>query len=93
MYIKQVVLEGFKSYREQVATETLSPKVNCVVGANGYGKLNFFHVSEKDHNKTRLEKGAIWRLKKTIIMRYEKDAIQRLKKTTKRDLKKVRSGV
>ncbi|XP_011090267.1 structural maintenance of chromosomes protein 3-like isoform X2 [Sesamum indicum] len=30
MYIKQVVLEGFKSYREQVATETLSPKVNCV---------------------------------------------------------------
>ncbi|KAL3820446.1 hypothetical protein ACJIZ3_006351 [Penstemon smallii] len=44
MYIKQVVIEGFKSYREQIATETFSPKVNCVVGANGSGKSNFFHA-------------------------------------------------
>ncbi|XP_010521617.1 PREDICTED: structural maintenance of chromosomes protein 3 [Tarenaya hassleriana] len=44
MYIKQVIIEGFKSYREQVATETFSPKVNCVVGANGSGKSNFFHA-------------------------------------------------
>ncbi|XP_056168942.1 structural maintenance of chromosomes protein 3 [Syzygium oleosum] len=44
MYIKQVVIEGFKSYREQVATSTFSPKVNCVVGANGSGKSNFFHA-------------------------------------------------
>ena len=27
---KQVIIEGFKSYREQVATEPFSPKVNCV---------------------------------------------------------------
>ncbi|XP_057441576.1 structural maintenance of chromosomes protein 3-like [Lotus japonicus] len=44
MYIKQIVIEGFKSYREQIATETFSPKVNCVVGANGSGKTNFFHA-------------------------------------------------
>ncbi|XP_038693265.1 structural maintenance of chromosomes protein 3 [Tripterygium wilfordii] len=44
MYIKQVIIEGFKSYREQVATEPFSPKINCVVGANGSGKTNFFHA-------------------------------------------------
>ncbi|KAB2615208.1 structural maintenance of chromosomes protein 3-like [Pyrus ussuriensis x Pyrus communis] len=44
MYIKQVIIEGFKSYREQIATEAFSPKVNCVVGANGSGKTNFFHA-------------------------------------------------
>lgn len=26
----KVVIEGFKSYREQIATEAFSPKVNCV---------------------------------------------------------------
>ncbi|KEH41515.1 structural maintenance of chromosomes protein [Medicago truncatula] len=44
MFIKQVVIEGFKSYREQIATEDFSPKVNCVVGANGSGKTIFFHA-------------------------------------------------
>ncbi|KAL2510973.1 Structural maintenance of chromosomes protein 3 [Abeliophyllum distichum] len=44
MYIKQVIIEGFKSYREQIATEPFSSKVNCVVGANGSGKSNFFHA-------------------------------------------------
>ncbi|GAB2285662.1 Structural maintenance of chromosomes protein 3, partial [Dionaea muscipula] len=39
-----VVIEGFKSYREQVATEPFSAKINCVVGANGSGKSNFFHA-------------------------------------------------
>ncbi|KAK2969893.1 hypothetical protein RJ640_015461 [Escallonia rubra] len=43
MHIKQVIIEGFKSYKEQVATEPFSAKVNCVVGANGSGKSNFFH--------------------------------------------------
>ncbi|KAM7528431.1 hypothetical protein LguiB_031841 [Lonicera macranthoides] len=44
--IKQllVIIEGFKSYKEQVATEPFSPKVNCVVGANGSGKSNFFQA-------------------------------------------------
>ncbi|KAL8144070.1 hypothetical protein V2J09_017102 [Rumex salicifolius] len=41
---QHVIIEGFKSYREQTATEHFSPKVNCVVGANGSGKSNFFHA-------------------------------------------------
>ncbi|XP_024176770.1 structural maintenance of chromosomes protein 3 [Rosa chinensis] len=44
MHIKQIIIEGFKSYREQVAIEPFSPKINCVVGANGSGKTNFFHA-------------------------------------------------
>ncbi|XP_061338164.1 structural maintenance of chromosomes protein 3 isoform X1 [Gastrolobium bilobum] len=44
MYIKQVVIEGFKSYKDQMQTDSFSPKVNCVVGANGSGKSNFFHA-------------------------------------------------
>jgi hypothetical protein len=39
----QVIIEGFKSYKEQVATDPFSSKHNCVVGANGSGKTNFFH--------------------------------------------------
>lgn len=44
MYIKRIIIEGFKSYKEQIATDPFSPKVNCVVGANGSGKTNFFHA-------------------------------------------------
>ncbi|KAL0370252.1 UNVERIFIED_CONTAM: Structural maintenance of chromosomes protein 3, partial [Sesamum angustifolium] len=59
-----VVIEGFKSYREQVATETFSPKVNCVVGANGSGKSNFFHairfvISDLFHNLRNEERQAL----------------------------------
>ncbi|KAL7127032.1 hypothetical protein ABFS83_14G226900 [Erythranthe nasuta] len=64
MYIKQVVIEGFKSYREQIATETFSPKVNCVVGANGSGKSNFFHairfvINDLSHNLRNEERQAL----------------------------------
>lgn len=34
----KIVIEGFKSYREQIATEEFSPKVNCV-GNNFAEKL------------------------------------------------------
>ncbi|KAJ4768644.1 Structural maintenance of chromosomes protein [Rhynchospora pubera] len=44
MYIKKVIIEGFKSYKEEVSTDPFSPKVNVVVGANGSGKSNFFHA-------------------------------------------------
>ncbi|XP_072993969.1 structural maintenance of chromosomes protein 3 [Typha latifolia] len=44
MYIKKVIIEGFKSYKEEISTDPFSPKVNCVVGANGSGKTNFFHA-------------------------------------------------
>ncbi|KAJ3670868.1 hypothetical protein LUZ60_008294 [Juncus effusus] len=44
MYIKKIIIEGFKSYKEEISTDPFSPKVNVVVGANGSGKSNFFHA-------------------------------------------------
>lgn len=32
MYIKQVIIEGFKSYKDQTITEPFSPKINCIGG-------------------------------------------------------------
>jgi structural maintenance of chromosome 3 (chondroitin sulfate proteoglycan 6) len=42
MYIKQIIIQGFKSYKEQLVIEEFSPKVNVIVGRNGAGKSNFF---------------------------------------------------
>ena len=42
MYIKQVIIEGFRSYREQTVIEPFSPQHNVIVGRNGCGKSNFF---------------------------------------------------
>jgi structural maintenance of chromosome 3 (chondroitin sulfate proteoglycan 6) len=42
MYIKQVIIEGFRSYREQTVIEPFSPRHNVIVGRNGCGKSNFF---------------------------------------------------
>lgn len=44
MHIKQVVIEGFKSYKNQTIIEPFSRHINVVVGANGSGKSNFFHA-------------------------------------------------
>ncbi len=43
MRAAQVIIEGFKSYKDQTIAEPFSPKINVVVGANGSGKSNFFH--------------------------------------------------
>ena len=42
MHIKQVIVEGFKTYREQ--TVDFDDGLNCIVGANGSGKSNLFHA-------------------------------------------------
>merc|ERR1711990_98584 len=42
MYIKQVTISGFRSYRDATACEVFSKKHNIVVGRNGSGKSNFF---------------------------------------------------
>lgn len=42
MYIKQIQIQGFKSYRDQTAVSPFSPRHNVVVGRNGSGKSNFF---------------------------------------------------
>lgn len=45
MHIKQVVIRGFKTYKEQTALEEdFSPGANAVVGFNGSGKSNFFQA-------------------------------------------------
>jgi structural maintenance of chromosome 3 (chondroitin sulfate proteoglycan 6) len=33
----QVIVEGFKSYKEQIVTEAFSPKLNCI-GARQSGR-------------------------------------------------------
>lgn len=42
MYIKQIAIQGFKSYKNQTITDPFSPHHNVVVGRNGSGKSNFF---------------------------------------------------
>lgn len=42
MYIKQVIIQGFRSYRDQTVIDPFSSKHNVVVGRNGSGKSNFF---------------------------------------------------
>lgn len=42
MYIKQVIIQGFRSYRDQNIIEPFSARHNVIVGRNGSGKSNFF---------------------------------------------------
>ena len=42
MYIKQITIQGFKSYKNLTVVEPFSPKLNVVLGRNGSGKSNFF---------------------------------------------------
>ncbi|KAF9201350.1 Structural maintenance of chromosomes protein 3 [Haplosporangium sp. Z 27] len=42
MYIKQIIIQGFKSYKDQTITEPFSSQHNVIVGRNGSGKSNFF---------------------------------------------------
>ncbi|KAI9490283.1 chromosome segregation protein sudA [Zychaea mexicana] len=42
MYIKQITIQGFKSYKDQITFDPFSPKHNVIVGRNGSGKSNFF---------------------------------------------------
>uniref|UniRef100_W5N3H5 Structural maintenance of chromosomes protein n=1 Tax=Lepisosteus oculatus TaxID=7918 RepID=W5N3H5_LEPOC len=44
MYIKQVIIQGFRSYRDQTVVDPFSPKHNVIVGRNGSGKSNFFYA-------------------------------------------------
>jgi len=42
MYIKQIIIQGFKSYKDQTVMEPFSQRTNVIVGRNGSGKSNFF---------------------------------------------------
>lgn len=42
-YSFQVIIQGFKSYREQTVIDPFDQRHNVVVGRNGSGKSNFFY--------------------------------------------------
>lgn len=42
MYIKKIIIQGFKTYKNTTEIDLLSPHFNVVVGRNGSGKSNFF---------------------------------------------------
>ncbi|KAI4174626.1 MAG: hypothetical protein LQ343_002199 [Gyalolechia ehrenbergii] len=64
MYIKQIIIQGFKSYKDQTVMEPFSPKHNVIVGRNGSGKSNFFAairfvLSDAYTQMGREERGAL----------------------------------
>lgn len=64
VYIKQITVQGFKSYKEQTLIDTFSSKHNVVVGRNGSGKSNFFAairfvLSDAYTNMSREERQAL----------------------------------
>ncbi|PSN53788.1 Structural maintenance of chromosomes protein 3 [Blattella germanica] len=44
MYIKQVIIEGFKSYKSRTVLGPFHQKLNVIVGANGSGKTNILYA-------------------------------------------------
>lgn len=40
MYIKSVIIEGFKSYGNRVQIDGFDPQFNAITGLNGTGKSN-----------------------------------------------------
>lgn len=55
MYIKNIIIQGFKTFKNQVVINDLSPNENIIIGSNGSGKTNLFAAiqfatSEKTFN-------------------------------------------
>ncbi|KAI9202171.1 structural maintenance of chromosome protein [Polychytrium aggregatum] len=64
MHIKQIAIQGFKSYRDQTLIEEFSPSHNVIVGRNGSGKSNFFWairfvLSDAYSNMTKEERQSL----------------------------------
>nr|CAH7720080.1 unnamed protein product [Callosobruchus chinensis] len=47
MYIKQVIIQGFKSYKDKTVVEPFDKRHNVVVGRNGSGKTIEFALSDE----------------------------------------------
>lgn len=64
MFIKRIVIQGFKSYKNETVINSFSPHHNVVVGRNGSGKSNFFAairfvLSDAYTNMTRQERQSL----------------------------------
>lgn len=73
VFIKQITVQGFKSYKEQTVIDTFSPKHNVVVGRNGSGKSNFFAairfvLSDAYTNMSREERQALLHVRYPMIV-------------------------
>ena len=44
LFFSKIIINGFRSYREQTVVEPFSPRHNVIVGRNGSGKSNFFYA-------------------------------------------------
>ena len=42
VFIKKILLKGFKSYKDQTTFEPFDARTNVIVGRNGSGKSNFY---------------------------------------------------
>lgn len=40
MYIKEIIIEGFKSYSSRTVIKGFDPQFNAITGLNGSGKSN-----------------------------------------------------
>ena len=40
MYIKEVIIDGFKSYAQRTTVKSFDPLFNAITGLNGSGKSN-----------------------------------------------------
>ncbi|KAJ1046041.1 hypothetical protein FZC27_8105g5723 [Saccharomyces cerevisiae] len=59
MYIKRVIIKGFKTYRNETIIDNFSPHQNVIIGSNGSGKSNFFaairFVLSEDYSNLKRE--------------------------------------
>ena len=46
MFIKNVTIQGFKSYHEKISVGPFHEGFNVILGRNGAGKSNFFSAIE-----------------------------------------------
>lgn len=76
MYIKKIIIQGFKTYKNTTVIDLVSPNHNVVVGRNGSGKSNFFAairfvLSDAYTHMTREERqGLIHEGSGTVISAY-----------------------
>lgn len=76
MYIKKIIIQGFKTYKNTTVIDMVSPHHNVVVGRNGSGKSNFFAairfvLSDAYTHMTREERqGLIHEGSGTVISAY-----------------------